>query len=59
MSYKTRYDHVNRVELPQAWTAAAYLDPALKGKTPEDPEALKMALITLARRVAELEQEWS
>jgi hypothetical protein len=59
MAYKTIYPDVNnRVDFKEAWECACRLDPSLR-KLASDEETLQDALVTLARRVAELELEWS
>ena len=58
MTYKTSYPKVNSIDFKKAWEKACQLDPGLK-KLASDEETLRDALVSLARRVAELEEEWS
>lgn len=58
MSYKTMYAHINEMGDRAAWEEARSLDQTL----PEEPKTeadLKSALVSLTRRVKELEYEWS
>jgi hypothetical protein len=59
MTYKTQYAEINAVGAQEAWEVAMGLDGSLRNRSPEDVESLKEALVTLARRVLELEREWS
>jgi len=59
VAYKTLYAEVNKIEFPEALEAAMELDSRLRKFDPLDPETLRSALVTLARRVKELEHEWS
>jgi hypothetical protein len=59
MTYRTRYEKINEIGVKEAWEVAREFDPSLRSLDPADPEALREALTTLARRVRELEHEWS
>lgn len=68
MTYRTRYAHVNTIEIRQAWIMALKLDgrqnsfsKAIAAPTEETVSRadLEQALVSMARRVAELEHEWS
>jgi hypothetical protein len=56
-AYRTPYEEVNRTNLPEAYKMAQSLDPGL----PENPTEgdYQRAVLGLARRVKELEHEWS
>ncbi len=60
MTYRTQSEEINEVGTKGAWMLALTLDPSLRGIGPDDreqPEFLREALTTLARRVLELETE--
>lgn len=56
--YVTRHARVNGVDAKAAWAAARELAPGLP-EQPGNEQDLKDATVALARRVAELEEEWS
>lgn len=61
MAYKTIYTDINQITFKEAWGKACQLDPTLK-KIPmltATEETLQEALVSLARRIAELEKELS
>lgn len=66
-AYQTPYEKINRINLWDAYRLAISLDPGLPkpdpgyeeaGGTPTEEE-LQRALVGLARRIKELEHEWS
>jgi hypothetical protein len=58
-SYKARYGNLAGLTVEEAWNDARLLDPSLPEAAPEDPEALKKALVALARDLRRMEDEWS
>lgn len=58
MIYRTQYPEINNIDFDKAWEFACQLDPELKRLDPSE-QNLQEALVSLARRVAELEKEWS
>jgi hypothetical protein len=60
MTYRTGSDKINEVGTKEAWDLALTLDHSLRGLDPGDrnqPEFLREAMTSLARRVLELEAE--
>lgn len=59
-AYRSSHEHINRVTFEDAWRVAAQLDAGLPLYPPEDiKDSAKRAILGLARRVVELEHEWS
>lgn len=57
--YKTSYEDVNNINLHAAWEQATNIDKGLPLQpSGDDPEELERAIISLARRIAQLEKEW-
>jgi hypothetical protein len=57
--YHTRYEHINRIDFKGAWKNATGYDGGLPKDPPKLPDDGERAIVTLARRVEELEYEWS
>ena len=57
-AYMTSYANINKIDFKQAYEEATRLDSGLPDDSP-DWLSLERAVVTLARRVAELEEEWS
>lgn len=58
MAYDTKYPKVNQIDIPAAYDLARQLDRKLP-PVPTKEEHYQDAMIALARRAAELEEEWS
>lgn len=57
-AYTTSYENVNKIGFVEAYKIATELDSGLLEDSP-DWLNLERAIVTLARRVTELETEWS
>jgi hypothetical protein len=59
-AYRSSHEHINQVTFEDAWRVATQLDAGLPLYPPEDTkDSAKRAILGLARRVVELEHEWS
>ncbi len=59
-AYRSSHERINQVTFEDAWKAATELDAGLPLLPPGDVDTpVKRAILGLARRVAELEHEWS
>jgi hypothetical protein len=59
-AYQSGYDHIDQMTFPDAWKAAIELDAGLPSEPPKDfPEEARRAILGLARKVAQLDHEWS
>jgi hypothetical protein len=57
MAYRTSYEAIERTDFRSAWEQAKELDPELRKSDPDDPNALRAAVVAMSKRVQEL--EWS
>lgn len=58
MTYRSGHPKVDGIDFEGAWEMACQLDSGLRKQT-LDEKTLQDALTSLARRVAQLEEEWS
>ena len=57
--YMTSYKDINNLNFPKAWDFVAEMSELSHTPPREVPEAAQKAIVILARRVMELEREWS
>lgn len=58
--YQKRYGSIDTIDFKRAWAQAKFQDPTLSPTHPKNlPEEVERAIILLAKRVLQLESEWS